>query len=183
MILENLALHQQRIVQQRTIKRPKLKRKDRIFWAWLSRIWPEWKSALIVVKPENVIKWHRRGFKLYWRWKSRPSKVGRPRISKEIRDLISQMSRENPTWGAPRIQSELKLLGFEIADSTVAKYFSLDVLWFPCILMYVQDVHKALCPVKLQQVAQCSFLQRRMLRQRYVKLLVEHPVQETGARP
>jgi len=122
LILENLALRQQLTVQQRTIKRPKLKRKDRIFWAWLSRIWPQWKSALIVVKPETVIKWHRQGFKLYWRWKSRPSKVGRPIISKEIRDLIRQMSQENPTWGAPRIQSELKLLGHEVADSTVAKY-------------------------------------------------------------
>ncbi len=79
-------------------------------------------SDLIVVKPETVIKWHQRGFKLYWRWKSRPSKVGRPRISKEIHDLIRQMSQENPTWGAPRIQSELKLLSFEIADSTAAKY-------------------------------------------------------------
>ncbi len=77
---------------------------------------------MIVVKPETVIKWHRQGFKLYWRWKSRPGKVGRPRISKEIRDLIRQMSRENPTWGAPRIQSELRLLGYEVADSTVAKY-------------------------------------------------------------
>ncbi|MBW2602530.1 MAG: transposase [Deltaproteobacteria bacterium] len=122
LILENLALRQQLTVQQQTIKRPKLKRKDRIFWAWLLRIWPQWKSALIVVKPETVIKWHRQGFKLYWCWKSRPSKVGRPRISKEIYDLIRQMSQENPTWGAPIIQSELKLLGFEIADSTVAKY-------------------------------------------------------------
>jgi putative transposase len=122
LILENLALRQQLTVQQRTIKRPKLKRKDRIFWAWLSRIWPQWKSALIVVKPETVIKWHRQGFKLYWRWKSRSKKVGRPKVKKEIRDLIRQMSRENPTWGAPRIQAELKLLGFEIADSTVAKY-------------------------------------------------------------
>ena len=122
LILENLALRQQLTVQQRTIKHPKLKRKGRIFWAWLSRIWPRWKSALIVVKPETVIKWHRQGFKLYWRWKSRSSKVGRPIISKEIRDLIRQMSQENPTWGAPRIQSELKLLGYEVADSTVAKY-------------------------------------------------------------
>jgi len=122
LVLENLALRQQLTVQQRTIKRPKLKRKDRIFWAWLSRIWPQWKSALIVVKPETVIKWHRQGFKLYWRWKSRSSKVGRPIISKEIRDLIRQMSQKNPTWGAPRIQSELALLGFEVADSTVAKY-------------------------------------------------------------
>ncbi len=121
LIIENLALRQQLTIQQRTIKRPKLKRKDRIFWAWLSRTWPQWKSALIVVKPETVIKWHRQGFKLYWRWKSRPSKVGRPIISKEIRDLIRQMSQENPTWGAPRIQSELKLLGHEVADFTVAK--------------------------------------------------------------
>jgi transposase InsO family protein len=122
LILENLALRQQLTVQQRTVKRLKLKRKDRIFWAWLSRIWPQWKSALIVVKPETVIKWHRQGFKLYWRWKSRSKKVGRPKVKKEIRDLIRQMSQENPTWGAPRIQSELKLLGFEIVDSTVAKY-------------------------------------------------------------
>lgn len=122
LIIENLALRQQLTVQQRTIKRPKLKRKDRLFWAWLSQIWPDWKSTLIVVKPETVIKWHRQGFKLYWRWKSRAGKAGRPKISREIRDLIRQMSRENPTWGAPRIQSELKLLGHEAADSTVAKY-------------------------------------------------------------
>ncbi len=69
LILENLALCQQLTVQQWTIKRPKLKRKDRIFWAWLSRIWPDWKSNLIIVKPETVIKWHRQGFKLYWCWK------------------------------------------------------------------------------------------------------------------
>jgi len=122
LILENLALRQQLTVQQRTIKRPKLKNKDRLFWAWLSQIWPDWKSYLIIVKPETVLKWHRQGFRLYWRWKSRYHKVGRPKISKEIRDLIRQMSQENPTWGAPRIQSELRLLGYEVADSTVAKY-------------------------------------------------------------
>ena len=70
LILENLALRQQLTVQQRTVKRPKLKSKDRVLWTWLSRIWPEWKSALIIVKPETVIKWNRQGFKLYWRWKS-----------------------------------------------------------------------------------------------------------------
>lgn len=122
LILENLVLRQQLTVQQHTIKRPKLKSKDRVFCTWLSRIWPDWKSALIIVKPETVIKWNRHGFKLYWRWKSRTNKIGRPRIPKEIRNLIRQMSQENPTWGAPRMQSELKLLGFEVADSTVAKY-------------------------------------------------------------
>jgi len=122
LILENLALRHQLAVQERTIKRPKLKSKDRVFWAWLSQIWPEWKAALIIVKPETVIKWHRQGFKLYWRWKSRFHEVGRPKIPKEIRNLIRQMSQENPTWGAPRIQSELRLLGYEAADSTAAKY-------------------------------------------------------------
>jgi len=122
LILENLALRHQLAVQERTIKRPKLRNKDRLFWAWLSQIWPDWKSALIIVKPETVIKWHRQGFKLYWRWKSRPHSVRRPKVKKAIRDLIRQMSQENPTWGAPRIQSELRLLGYEAADSTVAKY-------------------------------------------------------------
>jgi transposase InsO family protein len=121
LISENLALRQQLIVQQRTVKRPKLTKKDRIFWVWLSQIWPEWKSAMIIVKPETVIKWHRQGFRLYWQWKSR-RKPGGPKVSKEIRDLIGQMSQENPTWGAPRIQSELSLLGFGVADSTVATY-------------------------------------------------------------
>ena len=122
LVLENLALRQQLAVQQRTIKQPKLKNKGRLFWAWFSQIWPAWRSALIIVKPETVIKWHRQSFKLYWRWKSRSNKVGRPKISKQLRDLIRQMSQENPTWGAPRIQSELRLLGHDVADSTVAKY-------------------------------------------------------------
>lgn len=122
LILENLALRQQLLVQQRTIRRPKLQNRDRLFWACLSRLWADWRSTLIIVKPETVVRWHRQRFKLYWRWKSQAGKVGRPKISKEIRDLIRQMSRENPAWGAPRIQSELALLGFEVADSTVAKY-------------------------------------------------------------
>lgn len=113
LILENLALRQQLLVQQRTIKRPKLRNGDRCSWAWLSRVWPDWKSTLSIVKPETVVKWHRQRFKLYWRRKSEAGTVGRPKISQEIRDLIRQMSRENPTWGAPRIQSELKLIGFE----------------------------------------------------------------------
>ncbi len=86
LIAENLALRQQLAVQQRTIRQPKLRKRDRIFWVFLSRIWQDWKSALIIVKPETVIKWHRQGFKLYWRWKSRINKAGRPKISKHIRD-------------------------------------------------------------------------------------------------
>lgn len=78
-----------------------------------------------MVKPETVVKWHRQGFKLYWRWKSR-SKPGRPKISKEIRDLIKQMGRENPTWGAPRIHGELLLLGYDICESTISNYLVKD---------------------------------------------------------
>jgi len=88
----------------------------------LSQLWRDWRSILVIVKPETVIKWHRQGFKCYWRWKSRAGRVGRPRIEQEIRDLIRRMSRENPIWGVPRIQAELHLLGYEVAASTVAKY-------------------------------------------------------------
>jgi putative transposase len=84
-------------------------------------LWKNWREVLIIVKPETVIKWHRQGFKLYWRWKSK-APVGRPKIDKEIRELIRKMSRENPLWGVPRIQAELRLLGFDLAESTVAKY-------------------------------------------------------------
>ncbi|CAN5483722.1 integrase core domain-containing protein [soil metagenome] len=88
----------------------------------LSRLWQDWRSILVIVKPATVIKWHQKGFKCYWRWKSQSGRVGRPKIDHEIRALIRRMSRENPTWGAPRLQAELQLLGFEIAESTVAKY-------------------------------------------------------------
>jgi len=87
----------------------------------LSRLWKEWREALIIVQPETVLKWHREGFRLYWRWKSK-APIGRPKIDLEIRELIRRMSRENPLWGTPRIQSELRLLGFEVAERTVAKY-------------------------------------------------------------
>jgi len=104
------------------VNRPKLREGDRIFWVWLSRLWADWRSSLMIVKPETVIRWHREGFRLYWRWKSRTNKRGRPRTAVEIRQLIQRMARENPTWGAPRIQSELVLLGYMVAEPTVAKY-------------------------------------------------------------
>ena len=120
---ENLAIRQQLAVFKRSVKRPQLRRRDRIFWAWLSRLWPDWNTVLVIVKPETVIRWHRQGFRLYWRWKSR-KKNGRPSVELEIRKLIRRMSRENPTWGAPRIRSELRLLGHDVAKSTVAKYMT-----------------------------------------------------------
>ena len=124
--MENLALRQQLAVYKQSVKRPKLRRRDRIFWVWLSRIWSNWRSALVLVKPQTVVGWHRQGFRLYWRWKSRSGKTGRPLIPEEIRELIRQMSRENPSWGAPRICSELLLLGHDVAERTVAKYMVHD---------------------------------------------------------
>jgi len=119
---ENLALRQQLAVYRQSIKRPILRSRDRLFWASLAQLWPSWRDVLVIVQPETVVKWHRMGFKLYWRWKSKNVKVGRPRIDYEIRTLIRRMSRENPIWGAPRILSELRLLGYDVAESTVAKY-------------------------------------------------------------
>ncbi len=119
---ENLALRQQLAVMSQSINRPKLRHRDRVFWTWLMRIWPKWRSALLIVKPETVVRWHREGFRLYWRRKSQIRNPGRPAVEPEIRALIRRMSKENPTWGAPRIQSELALLGHDVAESTVAKY-------------------------------------------------------------
>jgi putative transposase len=108
---ENLALRQQLTVLNRKIKRPHLHRRDRFFWVVLSQLWMNWREILIIVKPETVIKWHRQGFRLYWRCKSK-APVGRPKIDKEIRELIGKMSRETPLWGVPRLQAELRLLGY-----------------------------------------------------------------------
>ena len=119
---ENLALRQQLAALQSKSKRPRLRKRDRIFWVLLSRLWPNWRTALLIVQPDTVIRWHRRGFKLFWRWKSRAGKVGRPQIALEIRKLIRRMSRENPLWGIPRIQSELALLGHIVSETTVGKY-------------------------------------------------------------
>jgi putative transposase len=118
---ENLGLRQQLAVLREKTKRPSLHQRDRIFWAILSRIWSNWRSVLLIVQPETVVRWHRRGFKIFWRWKSR-AKRGRPPIELEIRKLIRLMSRQNPLWGTPRIQSELALLGYIVADSTIDKY-------------------------------------------------------------
>ncbi len=97
LVAENLALRQQVAVLKHSTKRPKLRPRDRVFWTLLMRIWPDWRSVLIMVKPETVIHWHRRGFKLYWRWKSSGS-PGRPTIDAAVRALIRQISKENPTF-------------------------------------------------------------------------------------
>jgi len=114
LVAENLALRQQLALVHRSTKRPRLRHRDRFFWIALSQLWQDWRSILVIVKPETVIKWHRQGFKYYWRWKSKLGQIGRPQIDREIRALIRRMSRENPTWGVPRIQAELHLLGYRV---------------------------------------------------------------------
>jgi putative transposase len=120
--LENLALRHQLGVLRRSVKRPKLTSADRLLWAWLCEAWSDWRSALVIVKPETVIGWHRKGFLLFWTWKVRHGQPGRPPVSKEIRQLIRKMSRENPLWGAPRIHGELLKLGIDIGETSVGKY-------------------------------------------------------------
>jgi transposase InsO family protein len=118
--LENLALRQQLAILKRHKKRPQIRSRDRFFWVLLSRFWSNWQEPLIIVKPETVIRWHRKGFKLIWRFKSRRKGPGRPPISSEIRDLVRRMANANPLWGAPRIHGELLKLGIEISERTVS---------------------------------------------------------------
>jgi len=121
--LENLALrHQIGVLQRSARKRPRLTKGDRLLWVWLSRIWGDWRRTLAIVKPETVVAWHRKGFRLFWTWKVRRGRLGRPGIAREIRDLIRRMCRENPLWGAPRIHGELLKLGIDIGETSVSKY-------------------------------------------------------------
>ena len=118
--VENLALRQQLATLKHRHPRLRLADTDRFFWVVLSRCWSDWRAALHIVQPETVVRWHRQGFRYYWRWKSRG--VGRPKIDPEIRVLIRRMCRANPLWGAPRIHGELLKLGVDISETTVAKY-------------------------------------------------------------
>ena len=120
--LENMALRHQLAVYHHTVKRPKLRPSDRLFWVWLSRLWSGWQQALAFVQPRTVIAWQKKRFRDYWRQLSQIDKPGRPAISKEVRALIQDMWRCNPTWGSPRIVGELRKLGINVAKSTVEKY-------------------------------------------------------------
>ena len=139
--LQNLALRHQLEVLQRNAKKPRLSNRDRVLWIALSRLWPDWQEPLSIVQPKTVVAWHRRGWRLHWRWKSRGR--GRPVVSAEVRHLIRRMSRENPLWGAPRVHGELLKLGYEFSEATVAKYM-----------------------VKHRRSASCSSLQRDRLTHR-----------------
>lgn len=123
LVLENLALRQQLSVLAARNPRPRLAAPVRLFWITLWRFWPGWKRALVIVQPETVVRWHRAGFKMYWKWISRKHvRVGRKPTSPQIRNLIFQMVAENKSWGAPRIHGELKMLGFDISERTVLRW-------------------------------------------------------------
>ena len=118
---ENLALRQQLAALQRKSTRPQLSARDRLFWVLLARWFRDWRSWLVIVQPDTVVRWHRQGFRLFWRWKSR-GRPGRPTIPRDVQALIRRIARDNPLWGVPRIRAELHMLGHDLAESTVAKY-------------------------------------------------------------
>jgi transposase InsO family protein len=121
---ENLFLrHQLNIALRRAPPRLRLHGSDRALLVWMTKLWPSLLGAAQVVQPETILRWHRAGFKIFWRWKSR-NRVGRPKIDRGLRDLIQRINRENPRWGASRIHGELLMLGFEVAQSTVSKYIA-----------------------------------------------------------
>src|ERR1039458_10636495 len=119
---ENLFLrHQLAIALRRAPARLRLRGSDRALFILITKLWPSLLGAAQVVQPETILRWHRAGFKVFWRWKSR-NRAGRPKIDRHLRDLIQRMSRENPRWGSSRIHGELLMLGFDVAQSTVSKY-------------------------------------------------------------
>ena len=120
--LEILALrHQLQVVTRSRPQRMRLTRVDRLLWVWMSQVWDGWQDVIVIVKPETVLAWHRRGFRLFWTWKSR-RRLGRPSVPRDVRELIRTMATANPLWGAPRIHGELLKLGIDVSQATVAKY-------------------------------------------------------------
>jgi hypothetical protein len=113
--------HQVHVLERTRSRRVRLYTLDRWLWVWLSRVWLDWRRALVIVEPATVIAWHRRGLLLFWTWKSR-HRTGRPPVPREVRDLIRTMSRTNLLWGAPRIHGELQKVGIDVSQATVAKY-------------------------------------------------------------
>ena len=123
LLLENLALRQQLIVLKRRHPRPNLGLFDKLFWVVARRVWSAWKHSLIIVTTETVVRWHRTGFRMYWRLISGVRRqVGRRRTPEELRELIFRMVADNPTWGAPRIHGELLMIGFDVSERTISRW-------------------------------------------------------------
>lgn len=118
---ENAALRHQVAVLSGRARRPKLTSADRVVWVLLCRTWRGWHGTLVLVRPETVVGWHRRGFRLFWTWKSRRRRPGRPRVDAESRALVRRVATENTGWGAPRIHGELLKLGVAVSERTVSR--------------------------------------------------------------
>jgi len=121
LVLENLVLRHQLGVALRTNPTPRLGRRDRILWVWIDRLCPASRRHLFIVRPETVLRWHRKGWRLYWTWKSRGS-IGRPRLPAEVKDLIAQISCDNRLWGTERIRGELLKLGIVVSNRSIRRY-------------------------------------------------------------
>jgi len=121
LLIENLALRQQLAILTTKRPRPRMRAVDRFFWLTLRRLWPRWKEARIVIQPNTVVRWHRKGFRKFWTWKSRRRFIGRPSTKAETRRLVRRMAAEDPTWGAPRVHGELLMLGFDVSERTVSR--------------------------------------------------------------
>ena len=122
LVLENLVLRHQLDVLQRTRPKPRLRNRDRVLWVWLRRPWPRgWARQLRIVRPDTVIGWHRQGWRLYWTWRSR-TRLGRPRLGPEVRELIARMSRENRLWGTEHIRGELLKLAIVVSNRSIRRY-------------------------------------------------------------
>ncbi len=120
--LEDLVLRHQLQVALRTNPHPRLRAQDRVLWVWLRRLWPDgWRQHLRVVQPATVLRWHRKGWRLYWTWKSR-TRFGRPRLNDELKALIARISQENPLWGTERIRGELLKLGIVVSNRSIRRY-------------------------------------------------------------
>src|SRR2546427_2944599 len=119
--LENVALRQQLSVLRRSVRRPQLRTRDRLFWVLLAKAWPDWRTALIVVQPDTVVRWHRQWLRRRWAHGSTRTHPGRPSTTAAIRTLVDQMTQANPLWGAPRIHGELGKLGIAVSERTVSR--------------------------------------------------------------
>ena len=121
LVLENLALRQQLMALARVKRRPQLQARDRLFWIALRRLWRHWRTAVVIVRPETVVGWHRDWLRRRWTRRSTPRRHGRPPVTLEIGTLVGQMAAANPLWGAPRIHGELRTLGVDVSERTVSR--------------------------------------------------------------
>src|SRR5580692_5440339 len=150
LVLENLVLRQQLAVLKRRHPRPSLGLFDKLFWVIARRVWSAWKESLLIVTPETVVRWHRTSFRIYWRLISRVrAQAGRRPTPKEVRELIFRMVADNPTWGAPRIHGELRMLGFELCERTISRWMKRaprDPDWAKRWLVFLETIGKRLRP-------------------------------------